>query len=91
VNGDGIADLVLGAWGADPGGLAGALRLNTGMTLAGLALGAIPIASAAPFPAVFPLASLLTGAGSGFPVTFRQRIRAYTDGLRGIHLSWRYY
>jgi hypothetical protein len=52
-----------------------ALRLSTGVIAAGLALGVGPTASAAPFPAVFPLGSLAGGDGStGF-------------ALNGIHAS----
>jgi hypothetical protein len=40
-----------------------ALRLSTGVIAAGLAIGAVATAPRAPFPAVFPLASLLPGAG----------------------------
>jgi hypothetical protein len=40
-----------------------ALRLSNAVIAVGFALGVVPIASAAPFPAIFPLASLLPGAG----------------------------
>src|SRR5262245_9755779 len=40
-----------------------ALLLNAPAIAAGLTLGIVQIASADPFPAIFPLASLLPGAG----------------------------
>src|SRR5678810_748345 len=40
-----------------------ALHRSMGLIAAGLATGIVPIASAAPFPAVFPLANLNPGAG----------------------------
>src|SRR5262245_31274900 len=54
-------------------GVRRALRLSTGMLAAGLALCTVPIAFAAPFSAVFPLASLLPANGGngnrGFVLT----------------------
>jgi len=63
-----------------------ALRLSTAVIVAGLAVNVVPSASAAPFPAVFPLATLLPDAGGDGSLGFVLR-GIHADDLSGISVS----